>query len=297
MSAPRVVGIGEVLWDLLPAGPQLGGAPANFAYHARALGANSCVVSRIGNDPLGQDVLARFESMRLPLDTLQRDATAETGTVVVVLSPDGLPEYTIKEGVAWDCLAVTSQAVTVAKQADAVCFGTLAQRSFASRQTIQHLVDGTAPSCLRVLDLNLRQHYHSREVIESSLALANVLKLNEEELTFLAGLLGLTGDTKTRLYQLTERYSLRIAACTRGAQGSLILSEGDWSDCAGVPAKVVDTVGAGDAFTAAMVLGILADWPLDDVNLRANQVAAYVASNVGATPPLPKHLVAPFIAG
>ncbi len=286
-----MVGIGEVLWDLLPAGPQLGGAPTNFAYHARALGSESCVISRIGNDPLGRDVLARFHSMRLPVETVQRDPNAETGTVAVVINPEGLPEYTIKEGVAWDHLVTTDEALAVVKAADAVCFGTLAQRTAASRETIQGLVANAGRSSLRVLDLNLRQHYHSIEVIEKSLRLANVLKLNEDELTFVAAMFGLEGDARSRLSQLADRHGLRLVACTRGAQGSLVLSEGRWSECAGVPAEVVDTVGAGDAFTAAMVLGFLGGWPLDEVNLWANEVAAYVASCAGATPPLPRHLV------
>ena len=291
MKAHKVVGIGEVLWDLLPAGPQLGGAPANFAYHARALGADSSVISRIGNDPLGADVLARFHAMGLPVETIQRDDQAETGTVLVVLNPQGLPEYTIKEGVAWDRLVKTTEALAVVTAADAVCFGTLAQRTAVSRQTIQHLVASAGRSSLRVLDLNLRQHYHSTEVIEESLRLANVLKLNEDELTFMGTMFGLKGDTRSQLSQLAERYSLRLAACTRGGQGSLLLSEGRWSECAGVPAQVVDTVGAGDAFTAAMIMGLLAGWSLDDVNLRANEVAAYVASCAGATPPLPRYLL------
>ena len=136
MKPHKVVGIGEVLWDLLPAGPQLGGAPTNFAYHARALGADSSVISRIGNDPLGADVLARFHSMGLPVETIQRDDQAETGTVVVVINAEGLPEYTIKEGVAWDRLGKTTEALSVVTAADAVCFGTLAQRTAASRETI-----------------------------------------------------------------------------------------------------------------------------------------------------------------
>lgn len=291
MKAHKVAGIGEVLWDLLPAGPQLGGAPANFAYHARALGADSSVISRIGNDPLGADVLARFHSMGLPVETIQRDDQAETGTVVVVLNAEGLPEYTIKEGVAWDRLVKTTEALAVVKAADAVCFGTLAQRTTYSRETIQHLVASASRSSLRVLDLNLRQHYHSTELIEASLRLANVLKLNDDELNFVGAMFGLKGDARSRLSQLAQRHSLRLAACTRGGQGSLLFSEGRWSECVGVPAQVVDTVGAGDAFTAAMVMGLLAGWSLDEVNLRANEVAAYVASCAGATPPLPRHLL------
>jgi fructokinase len=297
MAAVSVVGIGEVLWDLLPAGPQLGGAPANFAYHAHALGAFASVVSRVGNDQLGRDVFARFQSMGLQIKTLQTDPEAATGTVIVSLTPEGLPDYTIKEEVAWDLLAVTDAAVEVVLTADAVCFGTLAQRSPISRTAIQHLVSSTKPSSLRVLDLNLRQHYYSRELVEGSLNLANVLKLNENELTCLAKMFDLTGDMRSQLSQLIGRYDLQVAACTRGAEGSAILANGKWSDCAGVPAKVVDTIGAGDAFTAAMVVGLLLGWNLDLVNIRANEVASFVASCAGATPQLPGALVSPFRRG
>ena len=294
MKRFKLVGIGEVLWDLLPAGPQLGGAPANFAYHAQALGAAAVMLSRVGRDRLGRDVVARLGAMGLPEEAIQRDDHAPTGTVLVSVSGQGLPEYTIKEGVAWDRLAVTPAALQAVKNADAVCFGTLAQRNGVSRKAIQRLVAAAPATSWRVLDLNLRQHFYSRAIVEKSLALANVLKLNDEELKCLADLLALQGNSRARMTQLARRYELRVVACTRGARGSLLLADGAWSDQAAGQARVADTVGAGDAFTAAMTLGLLAGWDLDEINRRANEVAAYVCTQRGATPKLPKRLCQPF---
>ena len=293
----KIIGIGEVLWDLLPSGPQLGGAPANFAYHARALGARAAVVSRIGSDRLGRECLARFRTMDLPEATVQVDDHAPTGTVTVELAADGAPQYTIHENVAWDRLAVAPPALEAVRDADAVCFGSLAQRNAISRAAIQQLV-GAAPAgaILRVFDINLRQDFYSRGVITDSLALANVLKVNETELACLAEMFSLTGDVRAHILQLAERHDLRVVACTRGERGSVLFAEGRWSDHPGVTAKVADTVGAGDSFTAAMILGLLAHWNLNEISQRANEVAAYVASRAGATPELPNHLRVPFTA-
>ena len=188
----RVVGIGEVLWDLLPAGAQLGGAPANVAYHAHALGATASLVTRVGNDDLGKTIVERFEQIEIADDTIQVDDVAPTGTVTVALSRDGIPRYRIHENVAWDHLAVTTPALTAVRAADAVCFGSLAQRGDISRHAIQRLVAAASATALRVLDINVRQNYFSRDVIERSLRLANVLKLNDDELPILAQLFGLT---------------------------------------------------------------------------------------------------------
>jgi len=294
MTPFKVVGIGEVLWDLLPTGPQLGGAPANFAYHAHALGAQAAVISRVGRERYGRDVLARFRKMGLPEETIQVDDDVPTGTVMVTLAENGVPQFNVHENVAWDRLVVTAAALEAVRSAQAVCFGSLAQRNPISRATIQRLVAAARAGALRVFDVNLRQHYYSRKVIEESLALANVVKVNETELARLAEMLGLTGDPRAQLSQLARHHRLRLVACTRGEHGSLLCAAGRSSDHPGVPAKVVDTVGAGDAFTAAMTLGLLAGWDLDEVNRRANEVAAGVASRAGATPALPDRLRAPF---
>jgi len=293
----RIVGIGEVLWDLLPSGRQLGGAPANFAYHARALGADARLVSRVGKDDWGREALDRLTKLGVPTDCIELDAALPTGTVTVEVSGDGQPQYQIHENVAWDAIRGESAGRLAVAAADAVCFGSLAQRSEPSRSTIRSLVAAAPASALRIFDINLRQHYHSHEVIKGSLTRANVLKLNDAEWPQLAAVFGLTGDERTQLLQLAQRCQLRCIAFTRGGRGSLLLSEGHWSDHPGIHTNVVDTVGAGDSFTAALALGLLAGWPLDEVNRRATEVAAFVCSQPGGTPELPEHLRAPFRAG
>jgi fructokinase len=292
----KVVGIGEALWDLLPGGRQMGGAPANFACHAHALGAEARVVSRVGDDPLGHEIIAQLQDRSVRTDCIEVDRAAPTGTVTVEVGAGGEPRYVIHENVAWDHLIGETASRVAAAEADAVCFGTLAQRNEPSRSTIRSLVAATAPGALRILDVNLRQHYYSKAILEESLALANVLKINESELPRLAELFALSGDVRTQISRLAERHALRVVAYTRGGRGSLLLAYGRWSDHPGVPVTVADTVGAGDAFTAAMTLGVLANWDLDLINQCANEVAAYVASCKGATPPLPEGLAAAFRA-
>jgi fructokinase len=286
----KIIGIGEVLWDLLPSGPQLGGAPGNFAYHTHALGAKAAVVTRVGRDTFGQTILERFEQMGIADGTVQVDDEAPTGTVTVELSGKGIPHFTIHEQVAWDRLAVTQEATNAIRTADAICFGSLAQRSEPARSSIQQLVAGAPSSALRVFDINLRQKYYSREVIEQSLSLANVLKLNDGELPILAGMFGLAGSVREQIQQLAKKYSLQLVALTRGPAGSLLFRAGQWSDCPSIPIKIVDTVGAGDSFTAALVLGLLNQMKLDEINALADEVARFVCSCHGATPPLPKEI-------
>jgi len=286
----KVIGIGELLWDLLPSGKVRGGAPGNFAYQTYALGAESSLITRVGNDPLGGELLDELRALSLPTETVQIDASAPTGTVTVELSADGQPRFTIHEGVAWDRIAATGTALKQVAAADIVCFGSLAQRHEVSRTTIQTLVAATPPTALRIFDINLRQNFYSREIIEQSLALANVLKLNDGELPIVAGMLGLKGTTKEQLKALEQRYELRLVALTRGARGSLLYSAGQWSDHPGLPVVVKDTVGAGDAFTAATALGLHRHLELGEINQRANELACYVCSCDGATPRLPEHL-------
>jgi len=291
----NVIGVGEVLWDLLLTGPQLGGAPANFAYHAHALGSQAQVITRVGNDDYGREIIRRFHEMGLPETGVQVDETAPTGIAKVELSGDGLAHFTIQENVAWDFIAVTDEAVAVARRADAICFGSLAQRCEASRNTIQYLVAATPPDALRVFDINLRQQFYSRDVVEKSFRLANVLKLNDDELPRLADMFNLTGLTEDQIGQLAHTFGLRLVALTRGPNGSLLYQKDNdnnnnevrWSDCPSRPVKVVDTVGAGDSFTAAMVMGLLRKMDLDEINTIANEVARYVCSQPGATPALP----------
>jgi len=192
--------------------------------------------------------------------------------------------------VAWDRLAVTSSALEAIREADAICFGSLGQRGEIARASIQRLVTAASAETLRVFDINLRQKYFSREVIEQSLRLANVLKLNDGELPFLATLFELSGSTKKQIENLAQKFGLQLVALTRGPAGSLLYQTGLWSDCPSVPIKIVDTVGAGDSFTAALVLGLLQKMELSEINVLADEVARHVCSCVGATPPLPKNI-------
>ena len=286
----KIIGIGEVLWDLLPSGPQLGGAPGNFAYHAHALGANASVVTRVGNDLFGREIFRRFQELGIADGSIQVDDSAPTGTVSVSLSENGNPHYIIHENVAWDRLAVTAATLKAIREADAICFGSLAQRGELSRTAIQRLVAAARAETLRVFDINLRQNYFSRDVVEQSLRLANVLKLNDGELPFLASLFDLTGSIQQQIETLAQKFNLQLVALTRGPGGSLLFKSGQWSDYPSVPIKIVDTVGAGDSFTAALVMGLLHKMELDEINVLADEVARHVCSSVGATPPLPQSI-------
>jgi len=286
----NVLGIGEVLWDLLPDGRQLGGAPTNFAYHAHALGAHAEIITRVGTDPRGAEILQRIKQLGLSVRGVQQDDTAPTGVVTVALSGCGIPEYTIHENVAWDRINAEQEALVLVRAAHVVCFGTLAQRSPISRQAIQRLLASASADAWRVCDINLRQNYFNREVIEHSLQLANVLKLNDGELAVLAQMFPLEGDVCRQLEALARRFSLRVVALTCGAKGSVLYREGSWSERSTTTVKVKDTVGAGDAFTAALCLGLLRRLDLDDINDAANRLAAHVCSCAGAMPELPEEL-------
>ncbi|HXI72752.1 MAG TPA: carbohydrate kinase [Verrucomicrobiae bacterium] len=286
----KVIGIGEVLWDLLPGGKQIGGALANYTYHAQTLGAEACLVSSVGNDPLGCEILERLSEMQVSVEGVVINTLAPTGTVAVMISPDGQPKFTIRENVAWDQIKATDFTRSVVAQADAVCFGSLAQRNEVSRAAIRSLVASTRPEALRIFDVNLRQNYFSKEIIESSLRLANILKINDEELPVLAGFFSLYGEPADQVAELARRFELQLVALTRGARGSLLYSRARYSEAKSLPVSVVDTVGAGDSFTAVLTMGLLAGWDLDRINRCANEVAAYVVSQSGATPRLPDHL-------
>ena len=291
----QVVGIGEVLWDLFPAGKAIGGAPANFAYHAHALGATASLISRVGNDALGGELLADLAKLGLSTDCISIDRAHPTGTVTVEVAEDGQPRYTIHEDVAWDHLVADRMALARVAAADAICFGSLAQRCAPSQAAIRTMLAASRPEALRIFDVNLRQDFYSRELIEGSLALANVLKLNDAELPVLAHLLGVKSMTERgQLAEIAERNSLRLVAYTRGANGSMLYDGARWSEHEGRVIAVEDTVGAGDSLTAAVVMGFLDGWDLDVIGERANDIAAYVCSREGATPRLPEELRAPF---
>jgi fructokinase len=289
---PLVVGIGELLWDLLPDGRQMGGAPANFAFHAQALGASSAIVSAVGDDRSGREILEELGRRGLERSGIAVVSGAPTGTVTVALDAGGIPHYTIHEGVAWDVLPWTAGLGDLAARADAVCFGSLAQRSPVSRATIGAFLDATGPDCLRVLDLNLRQAYFSRETVHGLLGRATVLKLNDDELATVAGMLSFPGPESRVLAALLEAYPLSLIALTKGPSGSRLFGRGVDIIDPGHPVETADTVGAGDAFTAALVAGMLRRKGWEEIGERANRVAAFVCSRKGAWPDLPAELAA-----
>jgi fructokinase len=287
----RCLGLGEVLWDLLPGGKQLGGAPANFAYHAHALGAQSWVISRVGADASGQEILERLRQLGLETDGVSVDPVAPTGTVSVALDEQGHASYTIHEQVAWDFLEITAPIQNAVAQADAICFGSLAQRHPVARSTIRRILETAPAGALRIFDINLRQHFHSPALVEESLRLTNVLKLNEHELPQVAQWLNLPGSATEQLKQLAARYSLKAVALTQGSQGSMLWAHGTIVQRPAAQIQVVDTVGAGDSYTAALAIGLLAGHALERILERAHQVAEYVCSQPGATPPYPGWLL------
>ena len=284
------VGIGEVLWDLLPSGAQLGGAPTNFDFHVAGLGLRAAVVTRVGQDALGDAVKATLSEMQLSTELVQTDVTLPTGTVTVTLSGAGVPDYTIHEPAAWDRVAATPEALAAMHTAGAVCFGSLAQRSPEARQAIQQLVAATPATAWRIFDVNLRQHYYDLATVDASMTSANVLKLNEAEVPLVTDLVGVTGSLTERMERLADRFRLRVVAVTRGEAGSLLLKDGRWSQQPACSVDVKDTVGAGDAFTAALCVGLLRDLDLDAINVVANEAAGFVCGSAGATPRLSERL-------
>ncbi|MES2924030.1 MAG: carbohydrate kinase [Verrucomicrobiota bacterium] len=285
--ASLIIGIGEILWDMLPSGPRMGGAPANFACHARALGADARIVSRVGDDPAGAMLLTKLEEAGMCIAGISYDAHHPTGSVGVRILDDGQPVFTIHENVAWDYLTADARTKEIFKQADAICFGTLAQRTSASAMAIRELVASTAPEALRIFDVNLRQNYYTADTIAASLELANVLKLNDAELPEITDLLDMGGTLREKLSALISRFDLRLIAYTRGSEGSVLFDGREWCGHPGMAVEVRDTIGAGDSFTAAVTLGMLKRWPLAEISLAANEVAAHVCSHDGAIPAMP----------
>ncbi len=284
-----VAGIGELLWDVLPQREVLGGAPVNFAYHAAALGATGVPISAIGKDRRGDAALDLLGERGLDIRAISR-VDQPTGYVAIEVDSAGIANYRFPAEAAWDHLQLNSHAARVAEEARAVCFGTLAQRAEESRRVIQSFLDGLPGTTLRVFDINLRQHFYGPEVILASLARCDILKLNSDELPVVMDLLSLRGEPEPVLSEIRARYGLALVVYTRGGEGSLLLSASDSSDHPGIPVEVVDSIGAGDCFTAAATIGFLQQRPLAEINELANRLAAYVCSQVGAMPPVPAAL-------
>ena len=297
-----VIGIGEALFDCLPEGRKLGGAPANFAYHVSQFGLNGCAVSAIGDDELGEEIVDTFNKVQLThiLPVVEQP----TGTVKVTLDDKGVPQYEICLGVAWDNIPLTDEMLEVARSAQAICFGSLAQRSETSRNTIHAFLDAAPADALRVFDINLRQSWYTAEVIEASLKRANILKINDEELdvvaTMLLGEPSIPGKLiaedadKTRRIcrELIARYELDMLILTCGAIGSYVFTDSKESYVATPKVQVADTVGAGDSFTATFVAQLLLGKTIREAHEKAVAVSAYVCTQRGAMPLLPAELKA-----
>jgi len=284
----KVVGIGEVLWDILPGRTCLGGAPSNFAYITMLLGDEGVVASRIGDDTRGVEALRRMDELGINTETLQIDREHATGTVHVEVDDKGMPRYEFACPVAWDFLELTPAWQHLAATADAVCFGSLAQRSETSRATIQQFL-WSAARAVKIFDVNLRQSYYSQDILAESMKLADIVKLNDEELPKVMALSGLPHqDERSSAQRLMDAYDLTLVCVTRGARGSLLLKNDEVSEHGGFRVKVADTVGSGDAFAAGLVHEYLRGSSLDQMNEVANSAGAWVASEVGAMP-IPKH--------
>lgn len=276
-----IVGIGEILWDMLPSGKALGGAPANFAYHASRLGEEGWAVSAIGDDPLGAEIMSIVGSKGL--EHLISVVDKPTGTVQVTLDAAGVPSYKIMEGVAWDNIPMTEEMKALAARTDAVCFGSLVQRA-NSRASVLSFLESVPADALKVFDINLRQHYYSKEIIEKSLNISDVLKINDEEIRIVAEMFSLGDDDVVACRALALSFNLKFVILTKGADGSVLITADELIHQSVGQVDVVDTVGAGDAFTAAFVVSYLRGDTLAQAQCKASEIAGYVCAHKGAMP-------------
>lgn len=288
-----VVGMGEALWDVLPEGKKIGGAPANFAYHVSQFGLPSCVVSAIGDDALGKEIIENFTSKGL--DQLIAEVPYPTGTVQVEIDQTGIPLYDIKENVAWDNIPYTEHLDALAKRTKAVCFGSLAQRNVVSRETINHFLD-TMPKdddSLIVFDVNLRQGFYNKEILCKSMQNCNILKIHDEELITVSRMFGYPGiDLQDKCWILLGKYNLKMLILTCGINGSYVFTPGNVSFQPTPKVEVADTVGAGDSFTAAFIASILKGKSVTEAHTIAVKTSAFVCTQKGAMPILPPEYTA-----
>lgn len=286
----KITGIGEIVWDCLPEGRKLGGAPVNFCYFAKELGAEAYPVTAIGNDALGDETFAELKKTGLNLDCISRN-DLPTGRVQVSLNDAGVPEYDIVENVAWDAIDCTPATLELARDMDAVCWGSLSQRSVKSRDAIMSIIGAVPEKALKVFDINIRKPFWSEEVITGSLERADILKLNEDELPMLVEMLSLPKSNDAAISCLAERFSLKYVLFTQGARCSAICDAGGEISLIDTPrVKVADTVGAGDSFTAAFVVSLLKGAPVQEAHRNAVDVAAFVCTRCGVMHPLPEEL-------
>lgn len=281
-----IAGIGELLWDIFENEKKLGGAPANFAYHVSALGHNGIIISRIGNDKIGREAIDFLGELNLNTGYIQIDSNKPTGTVVVEMDDNNQPDYIIKEDVAWDFLEWNKKINDILLSIDAICFGTLAQRNEITRQTILKFLKMANNKAVKILDINLRQNFYNEQIISKSLKLADILKLNTGELEVLSKMhqINQKYSEKDLCKFLIDKYGLNLICLTKGEEGSLIINENSYHESPAFPYEVVDRVGAGDSFTAAMIIQYLKGSALSDISEYANKLASWVTSKKGGTP-------------
>jgi fructokinase len=276
-----IVGLGEILWDCLPEGKKLGGAPANFAFHAGLLGADTVAVSAIGRDALGDEILRELDEKGL--EYLLPRVEQETGTVQVTLDSKGIPSYEIKTGVAWDNIPFSAEIKQLAEKCNCVCYGSLAQRDEVSRNTIQEFLRHTPKDCLKIFDINLRQHFYTKEIIHDNLLACNVLKINDEELDIVSGLFGFTDlSVEDKCLHLLKEYRLDMVILTCGVNGSYVFAHDQKSFQETPKVEVADTVGAGDSFTGTFAASFLAGHTIKEAHQLAVKVSAFICTQKGA---------------
>lgn len=284
-----VVGLGEVLWDMLPEGRKIGGAPVNFAYHAGQFGIDTMAVSAIGNDKLGEDTIAEMNGKHL--NHIFPSVPYPTGSVQVKLDEKGVPAYDIKENVAWDNIPFTNEIESVARSCRAVCFGSLAQRNTVSRNTIRKFIESTPSGCIRIFDINLRQNFYTSNVIHDSLELCNILKINDEEIMLVSRMFNYDSSNIENVCRtIMEDFSLEMVILTCGTKGSYIFTKGGVSFMPTPKVNVADTVGAGDSFTGSFCAAILRGLPVAEAHKKAVEVSAYVCTQNGAMPEIPESM-------
>lgn len=281
-----MVGLGEVLWDILPSGKVLGGAPTNFAYITSVLGNRGIVASRVGEDHLGQEACEVMQNLGLTTNYIQRDEDHETGSAEILLDSAGLPTFAIKESVAWDFLDWTSAWENLSGQADAVCYGSLAQRSLISAETIDRFLNNTRKGTLKVFDVNLRQSFYNKDILHKLFLKADIAKLTDQEIRRVASLFlsDHVDDEEELAKWLRREFGLKLVCITRGERGSLLVSKDDVAEHMGMVVDVVDTVGAGDAFTACLAHQFIRGRTLTEINEFANRFASWIATQMGAMP-------------